>query len=259
MKKFGTVVISIVMFFSILSFTALFSLRNVFSKNGISEILEVGFEDIEIDSLVDDIFNSNEDTKELGEYVDKNEFKNAFTDYVAEYFVYAFSENNKQPSSEKLKEILSQSLEKYEKDNNVALDDNVIDEVFDTFDKEMEESKTEITADNDVRVIFDFVYGNYYLVALGISIVCLILIFIINMSIKPVFTSLGIVSIISGVFAFLISLGLKVMLETEEEIKALANAVSSPFKIVAIISIVLGIVLLIVKTYIKDNKKEEIL
>lgn len=94
MKKFGTVVISIVMFFSILSFTTLFSLRNVFSKNGISEILEVGFKDIEIDSLVDDIFNSNEYTKELGEYVDKNEFKEAFTDYVAEYFVYAFSENN---------------------------------------------------------------------------------------------------------------------------------------------------------------------
>lgn len=258
MKKFGTVVISIVMFFSILSFTTLFSLRNVFSKNGISEILEVGFKDIEIDSLVDDIFNSNEDTKELGEYVDKNEFKEAFTDYVAEYFVYAFSENNKQPSSEKLKEILTQSLEKYEKDNNVALDDNVIDEVFDTFDKEMEESKTEIAADNDVKLLFDFIYSNYYLIALGISIVCLFLIFIINMSIKPVLTSLGVVSIISGVFVFLISLGLKVMLETEEEIKALANVVSSPFKMAAIISIVIGIVLLIFKTYIKDKPKEEV-
>lgn len=163
-----------------------------------------------------------------------------------------------QPSSEKLKEILTQSLEKYEKDNNVALDDNVIDEVFDTFDKEMEESKTEIAADNDVKLLFDFIYSNYYLIALGISIVCLFLIFIINMSIKPVLTSLGVVSIISGVFVFLISLGLKVMLETEEEIKALANVVSSPFKMAAIISIVIGIVLLIFKTYIKDKPKEEV-
>lgn len=258
MKKFGTVVISIVMFFSILSFTALFSLRNVFSKNGISEILEVGFEDIEIDSLVDDIFNSNEDTKELGEYVDKNEFKEAFIDYVAEYFVYATTDNNKQPSSEKLKEILSLSLEKYEKDNDATLNDNIIDEVFDTFDIEMEESKKEFTDDKELKLIFSFIYSNYYLIALGISIVCLILIFIINMNIKSVLTSLGIVSIISGVFVFLIAVGLKVMLETEEEIKALGNVVSSPFKIAAIISIVLGIVLLITKTYIKDKPKEEV-
>lgn len=68
------------MFFSILFFTTLFSLRNVFSKNGISAILQVGFEDIEIDSLVDDIFNANEGTKELGNFVDKTEFKEAFTD-----------------------------------------------------------------------------------------------------------------------------------------------------------------------------------
>lgn len=256
MKKFLTVIISIVMFFSILSFTILFSIKNVFSKDKISEILNVGMENIEKDSLIDDIFNSNKDTKELGKYVDADEFSKAFTDYMAEYIMYATMDSDKQVSSENLRNIINDSINKYEKENDVTLDNSVIDELFDTFDKEMEESKNEITDTEEVRLIFDFIYSDYYLIALAISIVCLILIFVINMSIKTVCTSLGVVTIINGVIVYLLSLVIKVAFEIEESVKALGNVISSPYRIASYISIGLGIVLLITKTYIKEKKEE---
>lgn len=259
MKKVGTIIISIVMFFSILSFTALFSLRNVFSKNGISEILNVGFEDIEINSLIDDIFNSNEDTKDLGKYIDTEEFSEAFTDYIADYLIYTTKDNGKQPSSEKMKEIISKALKKYEKENNVTIDDDIVDEMFDAFDKDMEESKTEVIDNNEVKLIFGFIYSNNYLIALGVSIVCLILIFVINLNIKSVCTSLGIISIINGFIVFLMSLVLKIAVELEDSVKQLGDVISSPFKTAAIVSIILGVVLLIIRAFIKEKKKEEVL
>lgn len=258
MKKFLTIIISIVMFFSIISFTTLLAIRSIFSKNGINEILSVGTEELDMDTYVDEIFNSNPDAKELGKYVNIDEFSHAFSDYVADYLRYAAVSNGKQPSSDEMKRVIEDSVNKYEKENDVTLDDDLIDEVFDKFDDEMKEARTEIIDNNEAKVVFNVIYGNGYLVALGISIVCLILIFVINMSIRTVCSFLGVVTIINGVMTFLMSVIIKFILETEESLKGLASIVSTPFRNAALISLAIGIILLVVKVFIKQKKKEEV-
>lgn len=259
MKKFVTVIISIIMLFCVISFTTLLSIRSIFSKNGINEILNEGTEKLDMDTYIDEFFNSNEDTKELNKYIDVDEFSNAFSAYIADYLHYAAVDNGKQPSSDEMKKIIEDSVSKYEKENDVTLDMDIIDEVFDKFDDKMQEARTEVIDNNEVKILFEVIYGNGYLIALGISIVCLVLIFLINMNIKTVCLSLGIVAIINGVMIFLMSAGLKIILETEDSLKTLSNLVSSPFRKYAIISLILGIVLLVVRNFIKEKKKEEVL
>ena len=241
MKKFITVLLGIVMLISLECASTVWIVRNVISKDNIKYMLDKS------DVLDDAIEEIDEEFKDV---IDTDEFVDEVISIAVDQFYYRAGSENKKPDLDKLDELLDEYIDKYEDKTGEKLEKPDVDELLAEIDDEYDEIFEDIENENLTFVIDIFFKNTLIFIALGVIIVCLVLIFVLRKDFSVVLFHTGLVSLLTGFYTGLVTIALKLAAAAEEELSIvfgntfrISGGICLAFFIIGIAGIVLSFVL----------------
>ena len=271
MKRFLASLLGIVVFFLLVGTCTLYIARDILSANTLNSLVEVAPEVLEEEigigdgeEAIEEFTSAIEDEYPgISEYFDVKEFKKELVTLVATGL-----ENLGNPEANELidttsfKKYIETSIYKYEEETKNDVDDDLIQELFDTMDEELYITKESIGIGEE-RAIFEVIFSNKIVITLVAGIVlCIILMFILLGKIQETLLKVKTPFLVNGVGAILIGVAVNNLIsgmevEGTHPLTKVGIIVSTPFFKVAVISIIIGIALIIVAKVLKNNRSIE--
>ncbi len=237
MKKLLSGILTIVMFFSILTTVGLIATRNSISRSSMEKMMDVLVEEYDI---VDGFGGTDKD--ELEDLFEDKKFKKITSELLSDYVKYTVRITDKEPNFTKFVEYVAEETDS----------DYTEDELEDLIDELESEMKSERISEDDesagmIRAIFS---GSSLIVSLLISVACAFGIYSLNRDSKKTVRRVGIISIIDG--ALILGLGSLLMAfieqeasSSEEVMMTIAEVILNNFTTIGIIFVILGIILVV--------------
>ena len=271
MKRFLASFLGIVVFFLLVGTCTLYIARDILSANTLNSLVEVAPEVLEEEigigdgeEAIEEFTSAIEDEYPgISEYFDVKEFKKELVTLVATGL-----ENLGNPEANELidttsfKKYIETSIYKYEEETKNDVDDDLIQELFDTMDEELYITKESIGIGEE-RAIFEVIFSNKIVITLVAGIVlCIILMFILLGKIQDTLLKVKTPFLVNGVGAIIVGVAVNNLISGMEvegayPLTKVGIIVSTPFFKVAVISIIIGIALIIVAKVLKNNRSIE--
>lgn len=257
-KKIIAHLLGIVMFLAVLGLTFIFSIRALLNGPAMTEVIEEAFQKEKIDIYTGDMINEilGTDYKDLEEYIDEKELSKAYSQLFTDYMKYYLGmEIDIKESSDKVKTLMKETCQKYEKETGTEIDESQIDEYFTEMEEAIEREKPE---ENKAMVsFFNTIYSNSIVATLvGIAIICAILIFLLRG--RQIITHLIIVLIVNGLCSGLLGIVLNAFSGEAETFDKLMGGVLSQLNTLAIASFVVAVILIIINLILKSQTKQKV-
>lgn len=191
MKKVVSIIISILFFFSLFLFTFFYSVQQEFALFQKVKAVEFTEEEIErysnmsLDELHkefdDDLRNEGLPPKILDYVVEHPSYDSTISEFKEDYIDYLKGKKDKpKVNKDKMDKILNDSVEKYNKENEVKIEKgkadfvtNKVTEKVETAVEKIDESKP---TKNLLSFVFNLSYQKYSFIATIILLICLIII-----------------------------------------------------------------------------------
>jgi hypothetical protein len=290
LKNMLTILLSILAFLSLSMFILLESTVNLTSKKNISNIVSlVSLEDIVDDDTYNSISDALDDAGLSSEYVDdilkNDDIKDIVSEYISDSAESLITDGElPEMDKDKLQSTIINAIDSVAsdaRDNGVNISDEDINKVKDEVNSNIdvlvdefnEQSKkfsdelkngTDYQYMNKILGIVRILYNNRYLY-LVCSVVCIILIALINIKNYAYISVLSSIFMVYGFFNLVVGIGLMItfnlLTSTYADITSLIaclNSVPSTYLIYGISLLLCGIVLLLVKIIINKNIKNKV-
>lgn len=252
LKKFVSMILSLVMLIAITTLGALFVVRSLLAGSSIID-LALESEDLSYSEVISDVLG-NDLYSELEDYIDEKEFRKSLDDYFSEAIKYSVGVKGVDiPSTDEMKDVLYDSFAKYEKDTGRKLDKEAIDIALDVLDDEIENNFT-ITDDSEEKAIFNVIYSDKLVILIVVIIVvCIIVKFLLFRNILSLFKSIVIVAIFNacGNYGFGVALKSIMAEESDNVVDLVVDNLLSSFNNIAIISLIIAVVFIILSIIVK--------
>lgn len=251
LKKICSAFMTIIMLIALSSLSTLIIVRIILSGevigNLFSNVMNASSGENYLDKVVEPIVDEN--YKDFTKYLDEKELEKVIGNYVSDVLIYQGTGATKnKPDTTELKKYFQDTISKYEKENNVNIDNSVIDEMIDNIENEVE--NTDIFQGNQyVKNIFDIIYSNLDIVIIAVIIACLIIILLINRSIIKTLRYFSTALILNGISILLLggalSYVIKSLIDKSLNLSAI-NIVKYEINKNGFINLGLGIIILII-------------
>lgn len=252
LKKIVSSLLSLILLLAITTICSIFVIRNLLSGDIILNILNnQNINNIDYFSLISD-FN-NKEYENINEYFDTKEITKELESIVINYLKYSSGiPDTNTPSTQSLKDLIKDTSSKYEQETGKSLNLEEINKQLDELEIKLAE-KNELSSNNIYKKVFQFTYNNKYIYfAIAISIVCIILIFLLN-KLESLIKHLITVFLFNGIgnLSFGLALNKIINPEINSSIKGLSTTLTSIFNKIAIISFIIASILIVTFIAIK--------
>lgn len=268
LKKICSAFITFIMLIALTSLSALIIVRIILSGEVIGSLFGNVMNATDGENYIDKVVEPivAEDYKDFTKYIDEKEFERVIGNYASDVLIYQGKGlTGDKPDTKELKKYFQDTISKYEKENNVNIDTSILDEMIDNIEKEVEE--TDIFQGNTyIKKVFDVIYSSIDIVIISVIIACLIIILLINRSIRSTLKYFSTALILNGIsilsLGFALSYVIKNLIEKSMDLSAI-NIVKYEINKNGFINLGLGIVILIItiisSIIIKHKKNKSIL
>ncbi len=252
LKKIVSSLLSLILLLAITTICSIFVIRNLLSGDIILNILNnQNINNIDYFSLISD-FN-NKEYENINEYFDTKEITKELESIFINYLKYSSGiPDTNAPSTQSLKDLIKDTSSKYEQETGKSLNLEEINKQLDELEIKLAE-KNELSSNNIYKKVFQFTYNNKYIYfAIAISIVCIILIFLLN-KLESLIKHLITVFLFNGIgnLSFRLALNKIINPEINSSIKGLSTTLTSIFNKIAIISFIIASILIVTFIAIK--------
>ncbi len=251
MKGLLSAILTIIMFFASLLTVGLVTVRVTFSGDTMTKLVESAFEEMEVSTDYDDLFEEalgQEYDPEMVEYFDDEKFGKELSVFAKDFMEYVLGASNKEPSTDEIREVLNEAIDKYEDKTGENVDSEELDKFFDEFEKELGEVEV---LEGEAKEVTSTLFSNSLLItSVVVILLCAFGIYIITKDIKKSTRRVGIISIIDGAlvgsFGMLLSKIASESTGTEESLLDILNTLFDTFKYIGLSFIVIGIALVVI-------------
>lgn len=252
LKKIVSSLLSLILLLAITTICSIFVIRNLLSGDIILNILNnQNINNIDYFSLISD-FN-NKEYENINEYFDTKEITKELESIFINYLKYSSGiPDTNTPSTQSLKDLIKDTSSKYEQETGKSLNLEEINKQLDELEIKLAE-KNELSSNNMYKKVFQFTYNNKYIYfAIAISIVCIILIFLLN-KLESLIKHLITVFLFNGIgnLSFGLALNKIINPEINSSIKGLSTTLTNIFNKIAIISFIIASILIVTFIAIK--------
>ncbi len=267
LKKIISTFLGFIILIAISTLGAIYIARNFLSGENLVNLAlnTTNNADYNYSKIVSEIGKDNS-IPNLDDYVNDTEIKESLEEMMNDTLkYYSGLPDAQKPSTDKIKEIVKDSLKEYEKNTGKKVDyvevDKSFDEIDDTLEKEI--SNLDTTENANVKKVLNFIYSDKIVTIASIAIiVSLILIILLERSLSKIARKVAVIFIFNGLGNNLLSLALNKIFQ-EENNQAMDNILSSlttSFDKIAKISFIIGVISLIISiilSIIKRSKRKK--
>lgn len=236
MKKLLSGLLTIVMFFALITTMALIGVRGAIGTNNVEKILELGYEEYgESGTFLGVEMEGYEE-----ELLEDKEAKKLMSSLVSDALKYYMRITDKEPDFEPF-------LEYVVEETDVDIDDSEIEEIADEMIEYLDEDR--LSEDDEGVAIVQMLFSTTLLIgAILVVVVCVVAICALTKNVQKGVKRLGSATAAAGLAVYGLS-SLLLMFATnqasasEEQIVSFMEILFSPFGTVGVVSLILGIVL----------------
>jgi len=268
-KKIISILLSLIILLAITTLSAIYVARTFVSGENLVNLAFATTKqsDIKYSEVISEVANNNS-IPNIDEYVNDEEIKESLEEMINDTLkYYSGLPDAEKPSTDKIKEIVKNSLKEYEKDTKKPVDYASIDKSFAEIDNTIEQEMESLnTPENEnVKKVFNFIYSDKIVtIAIIAIIVSVILIIILERSIKKIISKIIVIAIFNGIGNSLFGVVLEKIFEQENN-QALTNILATlknSFDKIAMISFIIAVIGLIISITLKiihiiKSKKEK--
>lgn len=231
MKKLLSVLLTIVMFVTILATILLFSIRGMISSNNIEEMYDAFAEE----GVIEDIIGF--DSSEFEDVMEDNECKKILAELTSGYVKYTLFITNEKPDIEPLLEYLKE---------DDSLTDAEIEDMIDEFEESIEAERDSMD-DEEAAEVIKLLFSNGLILGLIIvTLACIFINYALSKDVKKVVRKIAVIDVLSGLVVFGAgSLLIEAMKQEADMPVEIVEAVFGTFKTNGIICLILGVILFI--------------
>ena len=242
-KKIFSTIISFILLFLVTTIATIYVTRIFLSSDNLTNL---------VSSMTSNIFDIDKiqlgsEYKDFNNFIDEEELKETYAKILSDYIRYntGIDETTK-PSVNELDRLLDKYCENYEysSNNDVELQNNLLSQ------------------NTYLKKVFSLVYSNKVLIICYVAIiVCIIILVLINKSIKSVLKYLATISIINAIGMYgldiAINIILKETLSINEATSLVVKSLTSILDKIAIIFLAIGIAFIVILIILRLFKKKE--
>ena len=256
-KKIFSTIISFILLFLVTTIATIYVTRIFLSSDNLTNL---------VSSMTSNIFDIDKiqlgsEYKDFNNFIDEEELKETYAKILSDYIRYntGIDETTK-PSVNELDRLLDKYCENYEYSSNNDIDCNVLKESLDDIDIELQNNL--LSQNTYLKKVFSLVYSNKVLIICYVAIiVCIIILVLINKSIKSVLKYLATISIINAIGMYgldiAINIILKETLSINETTSLVVKSLTSILNKIAIIFLAIGIAFIVILIILRLFKKKE--
>lgn len=273
MKKIFASLIGVVVFFLLVPTCTILIVRGILSEKTVEVMLDTvpgiiikenedGTSENMIESFISEI---EEEDPALAKLFKEEEIKHELV-----VLITSGIDNLSDPDAEylldttSLKKYIDKTINAYEKELGIKLENDIVDEIYESLDSELQYSREAAKEELGLLVpILESVFSNSTLITLiSLIVLCIVVMFVLLQKIPDTLLKIKTPFIVNGVGAFIIgfiinSILSSIKMDSGTLPSALVGALTSPFFKTAFISILIGIVLIVAAKVLKHNKSIE--
>lgn len=257
-KKILSVIIGFVLLLAITTLCSLYFARSFLSKDNLAGLIGSYTEEL---IETDDFFNDNNIVySEYSEYIDTEKFKDILSSMMADYVRYQTGiDSTAKPSAKELEKFMNEIYDKVEEENDVILDRDDISITINEIEEILEEDIIS-EEDKELTDVIATVFSNKPIIICYVVIgVCIILILVLR-GFRKLLGHLGRVAIINSIGIYALGGAIKFLFEglvQNESATILLDSLVGIANKIALISLIVGIVLIVISIVLKLIKKKE--